>query len=216
MLAPTRFINLKATHWIALLLTCAIHLSILWILQMTQGRVFRATPPVATDRMQLIWLKPILPLADTVPAGSNKSARSITPVRMSRSVSPTPMTPPQLLSTPSQRDVSATVSSLDVGQILHNVGSDIAKSDREQPGEPTNNNETATITLQSRLEKGFAAAAAAVRPKWNEPAGIEEITSGAQADSGVRIYKITTFAGSYCVTYLADGSKTKGLCPIKF
>jgi hypothetical protein len=216
MLVPTRFIYLKPTHWIACLLTVAIHLSILWILQMTQGRVFHAAQPVSTDSMQLIWLKPYLPQADTTSAASNKSARPINPARMSRNPLTTPNALPQLVATPSQSDVPAAVPPLDVGQILHNVGSDIAKSDQAQPKERPDHNETTTITLQSRLEKGFAAAAAAVRPKWNEPARMEEITSGAQADAGVRVYKITTFAGSYCVTYLPDRPKTKGPCPIEF
>ena len=63
---------------------------------------------------------------------------------------------------------------------------------------------------QARLDRIFAEGASP--PKWYEKARIEEITTGTQLDAGVRMYRITTFAGSYCVTYTPDASPIKSLC----
>lgn len=65
--------------------------------------------------------------------------------------------------------------------------------------------------LQARLDRSFARAHAAVRPKWYEPARIEEITGA--GDGSPRIYRITTAVGTYCVAGPKDGrGPTYGLC----
>ena len=65
--------------------------------------------------------------------------------------------------------------------------------------------------LQARLDRSFARAHAAVRPKWYEPARIDEITGA--GDGSTRIYRITTAVGTYCVAGPKDGrAPTYGLC----
>ena len=53
-------------------------------------------------------------------------------------------------------------------------------------------------TSQARLERGFADAAAAVKPKWYESAKIELFSA---PNDPKRIYRIITALGEYCLYY---------------
>ena len=71
--------------------------------------------------------------------------------------------------------------------------------------------QTLSSALQARLDRSFARAHAAGRPKWYEPARIEEITGA--GDGSARIYRITTAVGTYCVAGPKEGrGPTYGLC----
>ena len=90
----------------------------------------------------------------------------------------------------------------------------IRKLDSEQPKGQSLQAEPGQPSFESKL--GQVVANAAAKPKFYEPPRIEEISSSAQLDAGIKIYKITTFAGSYCVTYHESDPPVKGLCPIRF
>lgn len=68
-------------------------------------------------------------------------------------------------------------------------------------------------TAFQRMQQGFADAYAAVPPKWYEASRIEEI--GADAKSGIRVYKISSALGSICVSTIPGrgGETTLSLCP---
>ena len=68
-------------------------------------------------------------------------------------------------------------------------------------------------TAFQRMQQGFADAYAAVPPKWYEASRIEEV--GADAKSGIRVYKITSALGSICVSTIpgSGGETTLSLCP---
>lgn len=53
-------------------------------------------------------------------------------------------------------------------------------------------------SIQAKLDKGFAAAHAAVKPKWYEKAQIELFSA---PNDPRRIYQITTALGTYCLFY---------------
>lgn len=53
-------------------------------------------------------------------------------------------------------------------------------------------------SVQARLDKGFAAAHAAVKPKWYEKAQIELFSA---PNDPRRIYQVTTALGTYCLFY---------------
>ncbi|HEY8023316.1 MAG TPA: hypothetical protein VIF60_02030 [Burkholderiaceae bacterium] len=103
---------------------------------------------------------------------------------------------------------------LDPLQILNSAGADASKFDHEHPEEKIVATGPRLASLESRIEDALANGKPP--PKWYESARIEEISSGGQLDASTRIYKITTFAGSYCVTYHDNEPPVKSLCPIRF
>ena len=60
-------------------------------------------------------------------------------------------------------------------------------------------------TPQARLERGFAEASAAVKPKWFESAKIELFSA---PNDPKRIYRIITALGDYCLFYPDKASMT--------
>lgn len=65
--------------------------------------------------------------------------------------------------------------------------------------------------LQQRLDRRFAEAHAAVRPKWYQAAKIEALPP--VGDGAVRVYRIVTGVVTYCMTYRQDGrGPTYSLC----
>ena len=84
-------------------------------------------------------------------------------------------------------------------------------------------------SVQARLDKGFAAAHAAVKPKWYEKAQIELFSA---PNDPRRIYQITTALGTYCLYYpdkasmsvngsagaghASFGQPRMGSCPTRF
>ncbi|CAN7511857.1 hypothetical protein LJR289_003508 [Pseudoduganella sp. LjRoot289] len=61
-------------------------------------------------------------------------------------------------------------------------------------------------TLRGKIDAAFEAAHEAVRPKWYERAKVTEITS---PNSRIRVYKIRTALGTYCIS-MADASMNGG------
>ena len=54
------------------------------------------------------------------------------------------------------------------------------------------------------------------KPRFYEPPKIESISTGIELDAGIRKYKVTTFAGEYCVAYAPGEPVFVYSCPIKF
>jgi hypothetical protein len=100
-----------------------------------------------------------------------------------------------------------------VDEIMRMAKRDIGKIDKDLRKEFPQRGERAPLdTPQARLEKGIAAAHAAVRPKFYEAARMEEISS--PGGSGARIYKVTTAVLTYCIKILPTGDKVYLLnCP---
>jgi hypothetical protein len=206
----------RTANWPGILLTLALHLAALYALSLNHHSVQRKdlAPPLA---MQWIWLAPIAPKplttnalrASTVPAITtshpiaiaNKVAATVVPSALASALAAPVVSPTD----------SGTGSSLNLNQLLQNVKGDIATLDREQHKNHPEPKGVPIDSVQSKLEKAFASAAAP--PKWYEGARTEEITSADDAESGDRKYRIRTAFGSYCVTYPGDGSRyTVYLC----
>jgi len=95
--------------------------------------------------------------------------------------------------------------------ILQRAKQEIAGMPQEWKQDPPGNEKVLSSTLQQRLDRSFAAAHAAVRPKWYQPARIEELPP--VGDGAVRVYRIVTGVVTYCMTYRRDGlGPTYSLC----
>ena len=95
--------------------------------------------------------------------------------------------------------------------ILQRARQDIDKMSGEWKHNPPGDAKVLSSTLQQRLDRSFAAAHAAVRPKWYQAARIEELPP--VGDGAVRVYRIVTGAVTYCMTYRRDGlGPTYSLC----
>lgn len=71
---------------------------------------------------------------------------------------------------------------------------------------------TLSSDLQKRLDQRFDEAHASVRPNWYQGARFEEIT--AAGSDGARLYRVTTAIGSYCIRYSKNGGRpTYATCP---
>ena len=103
---------------------------------------------------------------------------------------------------------------LDLQQILKDIGTETRKLDGEHPGDRAMQAGPGQPSFEAKLDKVLANAKPP--PKFNEAARIEEISSGAQLDAGIRMYKVITFAGTYCVTYDGASRPLVTLCPIRF
>jgi hypothetical protein len=95
--------------------------------------------------------------------------------------------------------------------IMQRARHEIAEMSREPDRNPAPHGNLLSSALQARLDRRFAVAHAAARPRWYQPARIDEITTA--GDGTARTYRITTAVGSYCMTYPKDGGRpTYGLC----
>ena len=205
--------------WI-LLLTAGLHVVVLYAVLQETGRLSIHAALSDTDRVDLYFFKPVRKIEpiDHPKTKESASQSSATP-RLHRTepevkpISPAIEAPPAPAETVTPQPGDAH-KSLDVAEILKGVGPDVAKYDREHPGEKNLPGERLPPSLQARLDRIFAEGTPP--PKWYEGARVEEISSGAQLDAGIRMYKVTTFALSYCVTYRPDMQPVKSLCPIKF
>jgi hypothetical protein len=83
----------------------------------------------------------------------------------------------------------------------------VRELDKERPGR----GKALTSELQKRLDSRFEEAHAAARPDWWQAASVTEVQVN---KPGVRVYRITTALGPFCVTYAGDGGRpTYGTCP---
>lgn len=157
----------------------------------------------------------VSPPKDTAPPTSPASTQAFTQMK-----------PPDndLLAEPAPAAPKAQSSSL-AQQALLSAGA----IDRQLRAEHPQEFAAPPDTAQTRLAKGFAAAHAAVKPKWFEAARIELFSA---PNDPKRIYRVITAAGEYCI-YLPDkgsmslnlsarsgyagfGEGTAAPCPIRF
>jgi hypothetical protein len=217
-------------RWSGLLLTLLLHLALLYSLllgkPMPQREDGRATRPA------IQWLLP-LPPKRAAPIAAAPPPAPGRPAKPAKPAPPTLLPPPQAITTPAKtataaepaaEPVAALPAEPDFGaappsaaDIMRRPKRDLGKIDlgkleqelrkefplRGLPPPPPD-------SKQARLERGINAAHDAVPPKWYEPARMVELS---QPNSQVRIYKISTALGAYCITVKEDGKKNYSNCP---
>jgi hypothetical protein len=109
-----------------------------------------------------------------------------------------------------------------VDDMLRIAKRDVGKIDRELRQQFPDRAVKPEDSPRKRLEKVFAEAYAAAPPKWYEGARIVEVTD--PESNGVRIYRVQTAFGAYCMFYPAknslidqgsvtSGRPSLGICP---
>lgn len=220
--------KLSDTHWPAdhkdmhafvLFMAAALHLAVLYNLHISKLRtqVARQTRDNNNERLVMVWI-------DQEKSSHEAAAKSDTPrnraalQQLARAASPS-LNKPEAKTGAAVEALAAEPGvspprRLNPLQILNNAGADASKFDHEHPEEQIVATGPRLASLESRIEDALANRTPP--PKWYESARIEEISSGGQRDASIRIYKITSFAGSYCVTYHDNEPPVKSLCPIRF
>jgi len=204
--------GIGTANWAGILLTLALHLAALYALSRNH-HAFQRKDLASPLAMQWIFLTPT---ASPKPLTPNILRTSVVPTTLRSRLVAIPDTTTAIVA-PLARAASVAeidhraVSSLDLSQLLQNVKGDIAALDREQHKNHPEPKGPPIDSVQSKLEKAIASAAAP--PKWYEGARTEEITSAGDVESGDRRYRIKTAFGTYCVRYPGDGSqKIVSLC----
>lgn len=168
----------------------------------------------AETRVDLIWLKPPAP-SIIVPAPAPAPNRPTAGIpRPGNSPAMPQQAPPRPAPDGTPQPESSDRKPLDLQKVLSDVGPAIRKLDSEDPTGQALRGEPQPPTFEAKLAKVLANAKSA--PKFYEGARIETISSGTELDAGILKYKITTFLGSYCVTYKDGAQVYVGTCPIKF
>ncbi len=211
--------TLRRQHYLpGLLATALLHMAILYafIQRQQAADVPRTTGP------EIQWLLPMT----TPPRPLDKSRPAIRPHAGSPPVTavpsqsrapsiqqpvtvdnPTPATQPP--DDPFALPATAAQAPATAVDILRQAKLDLGKIDKDlraafpaRPPSPTPDSK------QAMLERGISAAHDAVGPKWFQAARITELTP---PDARVRIYRITTGLGSYCIS-IDEGKKKYYLC----
>jgi len=103
----------------------------------------------------------------------------------------------------------APASAADILRLAREEIAGAVKQEGEQA--PPGHGTALSSTLQQRLDRRFAEAHAAVRPRWYQAARIEELPP--VGDGAVRVYRVVTGVVTYCMTYRQDGrGPTYSLC----
>ncbi|MES2299965.1 MAG: hypothetical protein V4582_23205 [Pseudomonadota bacterium] len=207
-MSNTQYEKKRQTRAAALALTVALHLALLAL-----WRTALAPRPPAQDGLKgpaFEWLRllPVAPMparpkrpkehgARARPHADAAASHSAPPLAIAPA--PTPVPAPAPASDPFEASTTPLAPASKTEDILRQARRDIGKFDRELRAASPKQIHAPVNTPQSRLQAGIAEAAAAVPPKWYEPARIEALAD--QGGYGRRIYKITTFKGTYCVTY---------------
>jgi len=181
-----------------LLFVVALHVAVLYGVAMHKLHQTRHRSDPET-RVDILWDKTIAKTPrPTLPQPSRSKAAA--PAQ----ATPAPVRPPQ----ESEQAPAPAIPNppeakgdkpLDLQQILKD------RAMQAGPNQPS---------FEAKLDKVLANAKPP--PKFNEAARIEEISSGAQLDAGIRMYKVTAFVGTYCVTYDGASRPLVTLCPIRF
>ncbi|MBJ7311803.1 hypothetical protein ACFOLJ_02450 [Rugamonas sp. CCM 8940] len=208
--------------WIGLLLTLTLHLALLYALTLENP----AAPPENghAARPAIQWLLPPPPKRST-PRPPPPTAPAV-PTRHQPAAKPAEATllppPPQAISAAKeapaaepaaapQADAIFGAAPPSAADIMRQARHDLGKIDKDLRKEFPQRGETVRPdSKQARLERGINAAHEAVPPKWYEGATIKEIST---LNSRVRIYKISTALGAYCITIKEDGDKRYTNCP---
>lgn len=211
---------------IALLLTITLHLALL------SGLLMRHPQPAGPvrDRTAIQWLLPlpftpraVLPPPDVA---ARPAARSVKRPAERAGATPAAATakqaaPPEHGATaiaaepaapdtaePVIGDLSAQPATppVSAAELLRLTVHGAGKIDQELRGGKLAPLPPPGQTLRGKIDAAFEAAHQAVRPKWYEAAKVTEISS---PNSRIRVYKIRTALGTYCIS-MADASMKGG------
>jgi hypothetical protein len=227
------FLRNVPRRWVGLLLTLLLHLALLYSLLLgkpaPRGEDGRAARPA------IQWLLPlppkraaILPPPAPAPDKPDRPAAEPAPATLlpppPQAVATQPQQTQQSQQSPAAEPAAAPPAEPVFGaappsaadimrQPKRDLGKiDLGKLEQElrkefpQRGVP----QPPPDSKQARLERGIDAAHEAVLPKWYEPARTVELS---QPNSRVRIYKVSTALGAYCITIHEDGKKGYTNCP---
>ncbi|SFL95690.1 hypothetical protein [Rugamonas rubra] len=213
-------------RWVGLLLTLLLHLALLYSLLLGKPAPQREDGQAARPAMQ--WLLPpppkrAAPIATPPPTAPS---RPIKPAKPAAATLLPP--PPQAIAAPAEAPAAEPAAALpaepvfgaappSAADVMRQPKRDLGKIDlgkleqelrkefpqRGVPQQPPD-------SKQARLERGINAAHEAVPPKWYEPARMVELS---QPNSQVRVYKVSTALGAYCITVKEDGKKNFTTCP---
>jgi hypothetical protein len=208
---------------IAVVLVAALHLALLWL---ASRPVQMPVPPDHRVWIQLLRPVPVAPpprvMSPQAPPqaqparnrAQNRSTGSTAP-RVSRestasasapaveaappqaavpAPSPAPYSDPLAAPPAAAPSAPATLPPDVLQQALKAAGA----IDRELRTERRQSLSLDADSVQAKLDKGFAAAHAAVKPKWYEKAQVELFSA---PNDPRRIYQITTALGTYCLFY---------------
>ncbi|MDC8757389.1 hypothetical protein [Janthinobacterium fluminis] len=209
--------NLNAPRIGIGLLAATLHLALLYAF--LQNRPVPPAEAAQAERPAIQWLRlaPTPPsravaarppsppprLAARPPEAPQRSAPA--PVQAQAPAPETPTAAPEII-------VEAAPARLSADEILRLAKRDIGKIDKDLRREFPSRGEPAPLdTPQARLERGFAAAHAAVPPKWYQGAKMEELTP--RGNSTARTYKISSALLTYCITITAEGQRHYHNCP---
>jgi hypothetical protein len=213
-------------RWVGLLLTLLLHLALLYTLLLGKPAPQREDGQAARPAMQ--WLLPLPPKR----AAPNATPAPPAPSRPIKPAKPAAATllppPPQAIAAPAEAPAAEPAAALPAEPVFgaappsaadvmrqpkRDLGKiDLGKLEQELRKEFPHRGVAAPPpdSKQARLERGINAAHDAVPPKWYEPARTVELS---QPNSRVRVYKVSTALGAYCITIKEDGKKNYSNCP---
>lgn len=227
------FLRNVPRRWVGLLLTLLLHLALLYSLLLGKPAPQRQDGQAARPAIQ--WLLPLPPKRAAIlppPPAPGRPDRPDRPAAKPAAATLLPPPPPAIAApapTPAAEPAAAPpaepvfgaappsaadimrqpkrdLGKIDLGKIdLGKLEQELRKEFplRGLPAPPPD-------SKQARLERGIDAAHEAVLPKWYEPARTVELS---QPNSRVRIYKVSTALGAYCITIQEDGKKSYTNCP---
>jgi hypothetical protein len=194
-----------------------LHLALLWAFTRPLAQRVRYD-----ERVWIHWLAPVAPRPQEIAAPRRRTAvrQPVTPPagRLSAQREPAPAAAaqdsaaaaPPAVAEPPRDDHALFAESPAPGKLPPDVMQQALKSigdiDRQLRAENPQALSAPANSLNARLAKGIAAAHAAVKPKWFEPARIELISPPNDPN---RIYRVTTALGDYCL-YYADKNSAIG------
>lgn len=227
--------NLTPRMWTGLLVA-ALHLALLYI--MLQARGVRPADAPAATHPPIQWLKPYTPQARP-PTPPPAPPRLLPPKPLPLRAKATPSTAapglprnwpapgadraqsdtasaapaPGAITPPAAAEAAPAAPTPSMDEIMRIAKRDVGKIDKElQKAYPQRGEVAPVDTPQTRLQRGFDAAHAAVLPKWHEGPRVEEITQGVASEN--RTYRFRSALGVFCYTVSGrDGRKMVHNCP---
>lgn len=185
---------------IAAIVLC--HLALLWF-------ATRATP-MAAERDERIWVQLMMPqqvqaiaIRSQPPAPPKPKAGAVRQTE----VPPTTASAPVAQAEPQVEEAAQVVGEPAESRALptelrQQAIESVAAIDRQLRAERPQDFKMVPDASSQRLAKGFAAARAAVKPKWFEAAQTELISA---PNDPRKVYRVTTAMGEYCLYYPDKG-----------
>jgi hypothetical protein len=181
----------------------ALHLALFYGWRLAHPHHARPDDP---DGQRIEWVtvrppRPVQPVPPkprerAAPAQARHAPQPATPQPQTSAIEPAPIAMPVPATVPAAQ--AAPARSAD--DIRRQASRDLGKIDKDLQKEfPGAHIKAPVDTPQTRLEKGFEEAAELAPPKWYEAPKIKEMID--PGGYGRRRYRVTTAAGTYCVTY---------------